>query len=140
MKKTLSLLLTLCLLLGVLPTQVLAFAGDILAAGSGTVQQSTLSSGSLALQNDYLRVIARKDGTLSTTPAADSAAPTDRQTPFCEFITYGSNHVTHPAGLRLKSLTFVDRTPNGNAKAIRADYDLTVDLTKLTVSGTTSAY
>ena len=140
MKKTLSLLLTLCLLLGVLPTQVLAYAGDILAAGSGTVRQSTLSSGSLALQNDYLRVIARKDGTLSTAPAADSADPTDRQTPFCEFITYGSNHVTHPASLRLKSLTFVDRTPNGNAKAIRADYDLTVDLTKLTVSGTTSAY
>ena len=140
MKKTLSLLLTLCLLLGVLPTQVLAFAGDILAADSGAVRQSTLSSGSLALQNDYLRVIARRDGTLSTAPAADGADPTDRQTPFCEFITYGSNHVTHPASLRLKSLKFVGRTPNGPAKAIQAEYDLTVDLTKLTVSGTTSVY
>ncbi len=140
MKKTLSLLLTLCLLLGVLPTQALALAGDILLASNGAVQQRTLSSGSLALQNDYLRVIARKDGTLSTAPAADSADPTDRQTPFCEFVTYGSNHVTHPASLRLKSLKFVDRTPNGQAKAVQAEYDLTVDLAKLTVSGTTSVY
>ena len=140
MKKFLSLILSICLLVGILPTQAKAFAGDILAADSGAVQQRTLSSGSLVLQNDYLRVIARKDGTLSTAPAADSADPTDRQTPFCEFITYGTNHTTHPASLRLKSLKFVDRTPNGQAKAIHAEYDLTVDLGKLTVSGTTSVY
>ena len=138
MKKTLSLLLTLCLLLGLLPAQALAFAGDIQPADSGAVQQSTLSSGSLALQNDYLRVIARRDGTLSTAPAADSADPTDRQTPFCWFVTYGSKHITHPASLRLKSLKFVDRTPNGQTKAIRAEYDMTVDLGRLTVSGATS--
>lgn len=140
MKKILSLLLTLCLLFSVLPTQALAAVGDIRPVGNNAVKQTTLSSGSLALQNDYIRVIARKDGTLSTTPATESADPTDRQTPYCYFVTYGSRHITHPASLRLKSLTFVNKTPNGTAKAIRADYDLTVNLTKLTVSGTTSVY
>ena len=140
MKKILSLLLTLCLLFSILPTQALAAVGDIRPAENNAVKQTTLSSGSLALQNDYIRVIARKDGTLSTTPATESADPTDRQTPYCYFVTYGSRHTTHPASLRLKSLTFVNKTPNGTAKAIRADYDLTVNLTKLTVSGTTSVY
>ena len=139
MKKILSLLLTLCLLLGLLPTQAAAYVGDIFPA-SGTVKPVTLSSGSLELRNDYLRVIARKDGTLSTAPTAADADPTDRQTPFCYFVTYGSRHTKHPASLRLKSIQFVDRTPNGNAKAIRADYDLTIDLKRLTVNGTTSAY
>ena len=140
MKKILSLLLTLCLLFSILPAQALAAVGDIRPVGNNAVKQTTLSSGSLALQNDYIRVIARKDGTLSTAPATESADPTDRQTPYCYFVTYGSRHTTHPASLRLKSLTFVNKTPNGTAKAIRADYDLTVDLTKLTVSGTTSVY
>ena len=140
MKKILSLLLTLCLLFSILPTQALAAVGDIRPAENNAVKQTTLSSGSLALQNDYIRVIARKDGTLSTAPATESADPTDRQTPYCYFVTYGSRHITHPASLRLKSLTFVNKTPNGTAKAIRADYDLTVNLTKLTVSGTTSVY
>ena len=145
MKKVLSLLLILCLFLGALPTQALAYVGDIQPVGSNAVKQTTLSSGSLALQNDYIRVIARKDGTLSTDPATESADPTDRQTPYCYFVTYagyGYNNkaTSHPASLRLKSLTFVSKTPNGTAKAIRADYDLTVNLTKLTVSGTTSVY
>ena len=140
MKKILSLLLTLCLLFSILPTQALAAVGDIRPAENNAVKQTTLSSGSLALQNDYIRVIARKDGTLSTAPATESADPTDRQTPYCYFVTYGSRHITHPASLRLKSLTFVNKTPNGTAKAIRADYDLTVNLTKLTMSGTTSVY
>ena len=140
MKKILSLLLTLCLLFSILPAQALAAVGDIRPVGNNAVKQTTLSSGSLALQNDYIRVIARKDGTLSTAPATESADPTDRQTPYCYFVTYGSRHTTHPASLRLKSLTFVNKTPNGTAKAIRADYDLTVNLTKLTVSGTTSLY
>ena len=140
MKKILSLLLTLCLFFSVLPAQALAAVGDIRPAENNAVKQTTLSSGSLALQNDYIRVIARKDGTLSTAPATESADPTDRQTPYCYFVTYGSRHITHPASLRLKSLTFVNKTPNGTAKAIRADYDLTVNLTKLTVSGTTSVY
>ena len=145
MKKILSLLLTLCLLFSVLPAQALAAVGDIRPAENNAVKQTTLSSGSLALQNDYIRVIARKDGTLSTAPATESTDPTDRQTPYCYFVTYagyGYNNkaTSHPASLRLKSLTFVNKTPNGTAKAIRADYDLTVNLTKLTVSGTTSVY
>lgn len=68
MKKILSLLLTLCLLLGLLPTQAAAYLGDIRQVNSETVTAKTLSSGSLELRNDYLRVIARKDGTLSTAP------------------------------------------------------------------------
>ena len=145
MKRILPLLLILCLLFSVLPAQALAYIGDILPVDSGTVKQVTLSSGSLALQNDYLRVIARKDGTLSTAPAADTADPTDRQTPFCYFVTYrgygyNKREISHPASLRLKSLTFVSRTPNGAAKAIRADYDLTVAFPQFTATGTTSVY
>lgn len=124
MKKVLSLLLILCLFLGALPTQALAYVGDIQPVGSNAVKQTTLSSGSLALQNDYIRVIARKDGTLSTAPATESADPTDRQTPYCYFVTYagyGYNNkaTSHPASLRLKSLTFVNKTPNGTARASR---------------------
>ena len=144
MKKILSLLLTLCLLLGLLPTQAAAYLGDIRTAG-GTVKTATLSSGSLELRNDYLRVIARKDGTLSTAPTAADGDPTDRQTPFCRFITYEGyayniREVVHPAELRLKSVSFVNKTPNGNAKAIKAEYDLTVNFPGKVAAGTTSVY
>ena len=144
MKKILSLLLTLCLLLGLLPTQAAAYLGDIRTAG-GTVKTATLSSGSLELRNDYLRVIARKDGTLSTAPTAADGDPTDRQTPFCRFITYegyayNKRQVVHPADLRLKSVSFVNKTPNGNAKAIKAEYDLTVNFPGKVAAGTTSVY
>lgn len=89
----------------------------------------TLSSGSLELRNDYLRVIVRKDGTLSTAPAADSADPTDRQMPYCNFVTfkgsgYNKRDIVHPAELRLKHIVPVDKTPNGAAKAIKVEYDL----------------
>lgn len=50
MKKFLSLLLSLCLLLGTLPLQVSAFAGDIFPSES-TVKTVTLNDGSLSLQN-----------------------------------------------------------------------------------------
>ena len=84
MKKTLSLLLTLCLLLGLLPMQALAYVGDILPVDSKSVRKVNLNSGSLALENDYLRVIVRKDGSVSTTPTPTAAGtdPTDRQMPF----------------------------------------------------------
>ena len=39
MKKTITLLLTLCLLLGLLPTEAVAFAGDIYRAGDVTAGQ-----------------------------------------------------------------------------------------------------
>ena len=144
MKKILSLLLTLCLLLGLLPTQAAAYLGDIRTAG-GTVKTATLSSGSLELRNDYLRVIARKDGTLSTAPTAADGDPTDRQTPFCRFITYEGyayniREVVHPADLRLKSVSFVNKTPNGNAKAIKVEYDLAVVLSGKAIAGTAAAY
>ena len=144
MKKILSLLLTLCLLLGLLPTQAAAYLGDIRTAG-GTVKTATLSSGSLELRNDYLRVIARKDGTLSTAPTAADGDPTDRQTPFCRFITYEGyayniREVVHPAELRLKRISFVNKTPNGNAKAIKAEYDLAVVLSGKVIAGTAAAY
>ncbi len=140
MKKTVSLLLTLCLLLGLLPMQALAYVGDILPVDSKSVRKVNLNSGSLALENDYLRVIVRQDGTVSTAPAADSADPVDRQTPFCYFITYGTKHATHMASLRPKSVKFVNKTPNGSATAIKVEYDLTVDLKKLTATGTTTVY
>ena len=145
MKKILSLWLLLCLLLSLFPAQALAYAGDIRPADGSAVKQTKLSSGSLALENDYIRVIARKDGTLSTAPAAESAAPTDRQTPFCYFITYEGysyniREVSHPASLRLKSLTFVNRTPNGAAKALKAEYDLTVTMFGKAINGTTAVY
>ena len=144
MKKILSLLLTLCLLLGLLPTQAAAYLGDIRTAG-GTVKTATLSSGSLELRNDYLRVIARKDGTLSTAPTAAGGDPTDRQTPYCRFITYEGyayniRQVVHPAELRLKSVSFVNKTPNGNAKAIKVEYDLAVVLSGKAIAGTAVAY
>lgn len=47
MKKFLSLLLSLCLLLGTLPLQVSAFAGDIFPSES-TVKTVTLDDGSLS--------------------------------------------------------------------------------------------
>ena len=139
MKRILALILMLCMLLGALPTQALAYAGDIFPA-SGTVKTVTLSSGSLALQNDYLRVIVRKDGTLSTAPAADSTDPIDRQTPLCEFVTYGTNHIAHPASLRPKSVKFVNTAPGGAEKAIKVEYDLTVDLSLLKVTGSAAVY
>lgn len=131
MKKTITLLLTLCLLLGLLPTEAVAYLGDIQTVDSGTVTAKKLNSGSWELRNDYLRVIVRKDGTLSTAPAADSADPVDRQTPFCYFVAYGTKHTTYPANLRPKSVEFVDKTPNGPAVAVKVEYDLTVDLKKL---------
>lgn len=94
MKKTLSLLLTLCLLLGALPTQALAFAGDIWPAG-GTVQTVTLDDGSLSLQNEYIHVTLRKLwGSFAYLTAVPAAKPDEEsllvgQTPYCNFITYG---------------------------------------------------
>lgn len=140
MKKTITLLLTLCLLLCLLPTEAVAYLGDIQTVDSGTVTAKKLNSGSWELRNDYLRVIVRKDGTLSTAPAADSADPTDRQTPFCYFVTFGAKRTTYPANLRPKSVESVDKTPNGPAVAVKVEYDLTVDLKDLTATGTTTVY
>jgi len=90
-------------------------------------------------------VIVRKDGTLSTAPAADSADPTDRQMPYCNFVTfkgsgYNKRDIVHPAELRLKHIVPVDKTPNGAAKAIKVEYDLTATVSGKTVTGTTTVY
>ena len=144
-EKTITLLLTLCLLLCLLPTEAVAYLGDIQTVDSGTVTAKKLNSGSWELRNDYLRVIVRKDGTLSTAPAADSADPTDRQTPFCNFVTFkgrGDNKrdIVHPAKLSLKRISSVDKTLNGPAKAIKVEYDLTATVSGKTVTGTTTVY
>ena len=90
-------------------------------------------------------MIVRKDGTLSTAPAADSADPTDRQMPYCNFVTfkgsgYNKRDIVHPAELRLKHIVPVDKTPNGAAKAIKMEYDLTATVSGKTVTGTTTVY
>lgn len=90
-------------------------------------------------------MIVRKDGTLSTAPAADSADPTDRQMPYCNFVTfkgsgYNKRDIVHPAELRLKHIVPVDKTPNGAAKAIKVEYDLTATVSGKTVIGTTTVY
>ena len=90
-------------------------------------------------------MIVRKDGTLSTAPAADSADPTDRQMPFCNFVTFkgrGDNKrdIVHPAKLSLKRISSVDKTLNGPAKAIKVEYDLTATVSGKTVTGTTTVY
>lgn len=55
MKKFLSLLLSLCLLLGALPMQVLALPGNIFPS-EGAVKTVTLDDGSLSLQNEYIYI------------------------------------------------------------------------------------
>lgn len=90
-------------------------------------------------------MIVRKDGTLSTAPAADSADPTDRQMPYCNFVTfkgsgYNKRDIVHPAELRLKHIVPVDKMPNGAAKAIKVEYDLTATVSGKTVTGTTTVY
>ena len=145
MKKILSLLLTLCLLLGVLPSQALAYVGDIISPGSTNVQTST-NNNSLVLQNDYIRVtLNRQTGILTTAPTAASDSP-GQQKPYCEFITYDNGigynkkEITHPATLSLKSASFVEKTPNGDTKVIKAEYALTFELSGKSVSATTAVY
>ena len=145
MKKILSLLLTLCLLLGVLPSQALAYVGDIISPGSTNVQTST-NNNSLVLQNDYIRVtLNRQTGILTTAPTAASDSP-GQQKPYCEFITYDNGigynkkEITHPATLSLKSASLVKKTPNGTANAIKVEYDLTATVSGKTVTGMTAVY
>mgnify|MGYP000258362753 CR=1 FL=1 len=85
--------MSLCLLLGTLPLQVSAFAGDIFPSES-TVKTVTLNDGSLSLQNEYIHMTFRKLwGTyayLTVVPAAksDEESILIGQTPRCTFISY----------------------------------------------------
>lgn len=131
MKKTITLLLTLCLLLGLLPTEAVAFAGDIYRAGD--VTQVKMADGSLSLQNGYVHVtLHRLFETYSYLTVAPAAKPDEDslltgQTPYCNYTTYKQHGVAATEGvvISLKKMEFVTGTPNGKGtKAIKAEYDL----------------
>lgn len=142
MKKFLSLLLSLCLLLGTLPLQVSAFAGDIFPSES-TVKTVTLDDGSLSLQNEYIHMTFRKLwGTyayLTVVPAAksDEESILIGQTPRCTFITYEQGQektegvVTEPI-----KAEFVTKTPNGSTNAIKVEYSLLTSLSLIKAKAT----
>lgn len=142
MKKFLSLLLSLCLLLGTLPLQVSAFAGDIFPSES-TVKTVTLNDGSLSLQNEYIHMTFRKLwGTYAYLTVAPAAKPEEEsiligQTPRCTFITYDQGRekeegvVTEPI-----KAEFVTKTPNGSANAIKVEYSLLAALSLIKAKAT----
>ena len=142
MKKFLALLLSLCLLLGTLPMQAAAFAGDIFPS-EGTVKTVTLDDGSLSLQNEYIHMTFRKLwGTyayLTVVPAAksDEESILIGQTPRCTFITYDQGRektegvVTEPV-----KAEFVTKTPNGSANAIKVEYSLLTALSLIKAKAT----
>ena len=142
MKKFLSLLLSLCLLLGTLPLQVSAFAGDIFPS-EGAVKTVTLNDGSLSLQNEYIYMTFRKLwGTyayLTVVPAAksDEESILIGQTPRCTFITYEQGQektegvVTEPI-----KAEFVTKTPNGSTNAIKVEYSLLTSLSLIKAKAT----
>ena len=142
MKKFISLLLSLCLLLGTLPLQVSAFAGDIFPSES-TVKTVTLNDGSLSLQNEYIHMTFRKlwgsYAYLTVVPAAksDEESILIGQTPRCIFITYDQGRektegvVTEPI-----KAEFVTKTPNGSANAIKVEYSLLTSLSLIKAKAT----
>lgn len=142
MKKFLSLLLSLCLLLGTLPLQVSAFAGDIFPSES-TVKTVTLNDGSLSLQNEYIHMTFRKLwGTYAYLTVAPAAKPEEEsiligQTPRCTFTTYDQGRekiegvVTEPI-----KAEFVTKTPNGSANAIKVEYSLLAALSLIKAKAT----
>ena len=142
MKKFLSLLLSLCLLLGALPMQVLALPGNIFPS-EGAVKTVTLDDGSLSLQNEYIYMTFRKLwGTyayLTVVPAAksDEESILIGQAPRCTFITYEQGQektegvVTEPI-----KAEFVTKTPNGSANAIKVEYSLLTALSLIKAKAT----
>ena len=142
MKKFLSLLLSLCLLLGALPMQVLALPGSIFPS-EGAVKTVTLDDGSLSLQNEYIYMTFRKLwGTYAYLTVAPAAKPDEEgvligQTPRCTFITYDQGRekkegvVTEPI-----KAEFVTKTPNGSANAIKVEYSLLTALSLIKAKAT----
>lgn len=130
MKKTITLLLTLCLLLGLLPTEAVAFAGDIYRAGE--VKTVKMADGSLSLQNGYVHVTLHKlletYSYLTVVPAAkpDEDSMWNSQTPYCNYTTFNRGvPTTEGMVVSLKKMEFVTSMPNGEStKAIKAEYDL----------------
>ena len=118
MKKTITLLLTLCLLLGLLPMEAAAFAGDIYRAGD--VKQVKMADGSLSLQNGYVHVTLHKlletYSYLTVVPTAkpDEDSMWNSQTPYCNYTTYNQGvPTTEGMVISLKKMEFVTGTPNG---------------------------
>ena len=142
MKKFLSLLLSLCLLLGALPMQVLALPGNIFPS-EGAVKTVTLDDGSLSLQNEYIHMTFRKLwGTYAYLTVAPAAKPDEEsiligQAPRCTFITYDQSGekkegvVTEPI-----KAEFVTKTPNGSANAIKVEYSLLTALSLIKAKAT----
>ena len=142
MKKFLALLLSLCLLLGTLPMQAAAFAGDIFPS-EGTVKTVTLNDGSLSLQNEYIHMTLRKLwGSYAYLTVAPAAKPDEEsiligQTPRCTFTTYDQGRektegvVTEPI-----KAEFVTKTPNGSANAIKVEYSLLTALSLIKAKAT----
>ena len=142
MKKFLSLLLSLCLLLGALPMQVLALPGSIFPS-EGAVKTVTLDDGSLSLQNEYIYMTFRKLwGTYAYLTVAPAAKPDEEgvligQTPRCTFITYDQGRekkegvVTEPI-----KAEFVTKTPNGSTNAIKVEYSLLTALSLIKAKAT----
>ena len=131
MKKFLALLLSLCLLLGTLPMQALAFAGDIFPS-EGTVKTVTLDDGSLSLQNEYIHMTLRKLwGSYAYLTVVPAAKPEEEgiligQTPLCTFISYYDQGKKKTEGVVTEPVKaeFVTKTPNGSANAIKVEYSL----------------
>ena len=129
-EKTITLLLTLCLLLGLLPTEAVAFAGDIYRAGE--VKTVKMADGSLSLQNGYVHVTLHKlfetYSYLTVVPAAkpDEDSMWNSQTPYCNYTTFNRGvPTTEGMVVSLKKMEFVTSMPNGEStKAIKAEYDL----------------
>ena len=122
----------LSLLVGLLPAEAMAFAGNIYLAkdAGGTVQQIKQQDGSLVLQNDYIRVTLHQDGKsggayLTTSPTEAAGGELTRQTPYCTITTYryGVGSV-ESMDMLLKQAEYVKKTPQGNAPAIKATYTL----------------
>ena len=142
MKKFLSLLLSLCLLLGALPMQVLALPGSIFPSES-TVKTVTLNDGSLSLQNEYIHMTFRKLwGTYAYLTVAPAAKPDEEsiligQTPRCTFITYEQGQ-KKPEGVVTEPIKaeFVTKTPNGSANAIKVEYSLLTALSLIKAKAT----
>ena len=128
----LAMCMMLSLLVGLLPAEAMAFAGNIYPAkdAGGTVQQIKQQDGSLVLQNDYIRVTLHQGGKsggtyLTTSPTEAAGGELTRQTPYCTITTYryGVGSV-ESMDMLLKQAEYVKKTPQGNAPAIKATYTL----------------
>ena len=143
MKKFLSLLLSLCLLLGTLPMQVLAWPGDIFPS-EGAVKTVTLNDGSLSLQNEYIHMTFRKLwGTYAYLTVAPAAKPDEEsiligQTPRCTFTTYYGQGKKKTEGVVTEPIKaeFVTKTPNGSANAVKVEYSLLTSLSLIKAKAT----